>query len=88
MDNNIIGRLYKHFKGGYYRVLMVAKNTETGEDLVIYKNINDSQIWARPYDIFFEKVEVNGILVDRMKYVESVSSEISAMIWSATKEEK
>ena len=85
--DSIVGRLYKHFKGGYYRVLMVAKDTETGEDLVIYKNINDRQIWARPYDMFFEKVEVNGVLVDRMKYVGSVSSEISAMILSSTKEE-
>ena len=51
--DSLIGRLYKHFKGGYYRILMVAKNTETGEDLVIYKNINDRQIWARPYDMFF-----------------------------------
>lgn len=30
----------------------MAKHTEEGEDLVIYKN-EDGVIWARPYDMFF-----------------------------------
>ena len=33
----MIGRVVTHFKGKDYLVLDVAKHTETGEELVIYK---------------------------------------------------
>ena len=29
------GQVYRHFKGGIYKVLTLAKHTETGEDMVI-----------------------------------------------------
>lgn len=76
----LIGALYKHFKGGYYRVLGFATHTETGEELALYKNIKDSKVWARPFDMFTGKVEVDGVLVDRMRLVESYSEEISIML--------
>lgn len=44
---------YKHFKGGKYRVLDVAKHTETGEVLVIYyAEGKPNEIWARPLAMF------------------------------------
>ena len=44
------GEVYIHFKGGVYRVLHLAKHTETEEILVVYKLISpgDKGIWARP----------------------------------------
>lgn len=50
-----VGCVYKHFKGTYYKVLMIAKHTETREDLVVYTH-GDS-IWARPVDMFLSKVD-------------------------------
>lgn len=59
-----VGKTYKHFKGHIYTVIAIAKNSETLEDMVIYQNIYDKlDIWARPYDMFIEKV-------DRIKYPE------------------
>ena len=51
----IVGRKYRHFKGFIIKVITIAKNTETLEDMVIYKH--DDKIWARPYDMFISKVD-------------------------------
>ena len=56
-----IGGLYRHFKGGLYKVLCTAQHTETGEVLVIYQSQETNKIFARPYDMFMSEV-------DRMKY--------------------
>lgn len=51
------GALYRHFKGGIYRVCGFATHTETGESLVIYHNVRDvSTLWARPIEMFCEMV--------------------------------
>ncbi|MDO5559361.1 MAG: DUF1653 domain-containing protein [Oscillospiraceae bacterium] len=52
------GELYKHYKGNIYRVLCVAKHTETMEELVVYQSQSDeSKIWARPKTIFTDTVD-------------------------------
>lgn len=51
----VVGKNYRHFKGTIYKVIAIAKNTETLEDMVIYTH--DDKIWARPYDMFVSKVD-------------------------------
>lgn len=51
---------YRHFKGNEYEVTSIAKHSETGESLVIYKSADGQNVWARPYDMFTDVVEVNG----------------------------
>ena len=50
-------KLYKHFKGGSCQVINIAKHTETGEMLVIYREVSKDTIYARPYDMFTSKVD-------------------------------
>ena len=50
-------KLYKHFKGGLYETINIAKHTETYELLVIYKGLTNNIIYARPYDMFNSKVD-------------------------------
>lgn len=43
--------IYLHFKGGEYEVINFATHSETGEKLVIYRNLhNTSEVWARPIE--------------------------------------
>lgn len=50
-----VGKVYRHFKGTYHKVIAIAQHTETGEQLVVYTH--DSVIWARPYHMFNSKVD-------------------------------
>ncbi len=59
--------LYKHFKGGIYEVLGVAKHSETLEDLVVYRHLDNGELWVRPTAMFDEMVEVDGQLVKRFQ---------------------
>jgi len=49
--------------------MSVAKHSETGEELVIYRSLNDAKkIWARPLAMFLEKVEIEGRKMPRFKF--------------------
>ncbi len=61
---------YQHFKGGQYKVIGVAKHSETLEELVIYREIPDGRFWVRPVKMFLEKVKVKNKKVPRFKFIE------------------
>lgn len=63
MDNPLMrGRIYRHFKGDYYLVEDIARDSETGEEMVIYRKLyGDGGLWIRPKSMFLEPV-------DREKY--------------------
>ncbi len=46
------GAKYRHYKGGEYELLSVARHSETLEELVIYKSLANGDIWARPKSLF------------------------------------
>lgn len=57
-----IGRVYRHFKGDYYLVEGVARDSENGEPCVIYRKLyGDGELWVRPLAMFLSRV-------DREKY--------------------
>ena len=57
MTDIITGARYRHFKGGEYKVLALAKDSETQEDVVVYQALyGDGQIWTRPVKMFLENV--------------------------------
>jgi hypothetical protein len=57
---------YRHFKGGEYEVLGVARHSETDERLVVYRPLyGDGGMWVRPVSMFLEAVEHDGRVVPR-----------------------
>lgn len=60
---------YKHFKGGEYEVIGLAKHSETLEEMAVYYD-SKKQLWVRPLKMFFEEVEINGQKMPRFKYIE------------------
>lgn len=57
---------YRHYKGGEYEVLGVARHSETLEPLVVYRPLHgQTGLWVRPHAMFFEQIEVEGRFVAR-----------------------
>jgi hypothetical protein len=46
--------VYQHFKGGMYMVEGLAKHSEDGTDLVIYRSLKTNEVWARPLSMFMD----------------------------------
>ena len=58
-----INGIYRHFKGKLYKVLLLANDSETNNDLntrkvVVYQALYGEQlIWVRDYDMFLSEVD-------------------------------
>ncbi len=62
---------YRHFKGGEYEFVCLAKDSETSEELVIYKEVGgEGKVWARPSAIFYQYVDVDGKQVPRFEKID------------------
>ena len=61
---------YRHFKGGEYEVVGVARHSETDERLVVYRPLlGDAGLWVRPVAMFLETVEHDGRIVPRFAFL-------------------
>ena len=62
--------IYRHFKGRQYRVLALAKHSESLEPMVVYQALYGKQeIWVRPAVMWNETVSWDGTLVQRFTYL-------------------
>lgn len=52
--------LYRHYKGGLYRVLAVATMEGSSERYVTYVNAANGRAWVRPLSQWFQKVQPNA----------------------------
>lgn len=69
MDEIRPGR-YRHFKGGEYQVLGVAKHSETLEPMVVYQALyGEGGLWVRPAAMWNETVEREGRTFRRFTYI-------------------
>ena len=70
------GKYYRHFKGNVYRVLHIAKHSETLEDIVVYQAMyGEKGIWVRPKAMFEEVIERDGKAVRRFEEITTQDAE-------------
>jgi hypothetical protein len=61
---------YEHYKGMRYRVLSVARHSETLEEYVVYQALyGDQLVWVRPLKMFIETITKDGKTVARFEYL-------------------
>ncbi len=52
---------YRHYKGGAYELVGVARHSETLEPMVLYRPLyHGGGLWVRPYAMFFGDVVIDG----------------------------
>ena len=57
---------YRHYKGGEYEVIGVARHSETLAPLVVYRPLyNQTGLWVRPLPMFVETITHDGRLQPR-----------------------
>ena len=67
----LVGRTFRHFKGNLYRLEGFAKDSETLEEMVVYRALyGERGLWVRPAKMFFETVECDGRTMKRFEPVE------------------
>lgn len=53
--------VYRHYKGNEYRVIAIARHSETEEEMVVYRCLyGDHSLWVRPLALFRDTVFVGG----------------------------
>ena len=64
----LVRREFLHFKGNRYRLEGFAKDSETLEEMVVYRALyGDGGLWVRPAKMFFETIERDGKLMKRFE---------------------
>ena len=63
MRELVIGGRYVHYKGNEYTVIAVANNSETLEEMVVYRaEYGDKGVWVRPKTMFSVAVNTSTSL--------------------------
>ena len=63
-----IGKIYRHFKGTYHKVIALAKDSETLEEKVIYNHLETGELWIRDKSEFLSEVDKNKYPNINQKY--------------------
>lgn len=64
-----INGIYKHFKNKYYIVVDVAYDSETLEEVVVYRRLyGDGSLWVRNKKMFLSEVDSEKYPEVKQKY--------------------
>jgi cyclomaltodextrinase / maltogenic alpha-amylase / neopullulanase len=67
---NIKPGRYRHFKGNEYEVVGLAKDSETMEEVVVYRALyGEHGLWVRSAKMFAETIERDGRTMPRFQYL-------------------
>lgn len=57
MQEIIVGKTYKHYKGNIYKIIAIGKHSENLEEMIVYQSTKDGQIWIRPKSMWNETID-------------------------------
>ena len=69
VENTVKPGIYRHFKGGIYRVIGIARHSEDLSPMVVYQSCKDDSYWVRPASMWNETVERDGEVKPRFQYI-------------------
>ena len=53
-----IGGIYRHYKGDFYLIEALARDSDSLEGMVVYRSLyGDGRLWVRPYAEFMGKID-------------------------------
>ncbi len=66
-----IGQIWKHYKGGMYKIILLAKNVEEGDavDMVAYQRLDDTQPFTQSVGRFKQSINYQGNTVQRFEFI-------------------
>jgi len=76
MEEPKIGDIYKHFKGNNYKIIAIARDSDTLEKLVVYQGLysneefGDNPILTRPLENFLETISRKGKEIKRFSLLD------------------
>ena len=63
------GDIVRHFKGNRYEVLCIALDSETQEEMIVYRALSgEGGTWVRKKDMFFSPVDADKYPGVKQKY--------------------
>ena len=62
MQEIIIGKTYRHYKGNLYKIIALAKHSETCEDMIVYQSVVSGEVWVRPKQMWNDVIDKTGLL--------------------------
>ncbi len=73
-------RYFRHFKGRYYRLLSIARDSETLERMAVYQALYCRHgYWVRPERMFFERIERDGRTFPRFAEIITPDTDIATI---------
>jgi hypothetical protein len=71
--------LYRHYKGGLYRVEGTVRHSESLEPLTLYRALYGEQgLWVRPAAMFGETVVIDGVTQPRFQKIDALPQALEA----------
>ena len=62
MQEILIGKVYKHYKGNKYKIITFARHSETCEEMIVYESVIDGATWVRPKSMWNDVIDTAGTL--------------------------
>ena len=84
MEERNVPGIFRHFKGNYYAALAIAKDSETLEEVVVYRALyGEGALWVRPRRMWEETVEREGKKQPRFAFLRPLDPALAARLLSA-----